>query len=233
MTTVNEAEGNVRPDCPPEVRITRSLLGYGMLAGPFYVVASVIEGIARPGFDFTRHDWSLLANGGVGWIHMLVLGLTGLMVIAAAVGFVRHLRARGRSGAAGWFLGVYGAGMVGAGIFIADPANGFPLGTPEGPDPTPSVHALLHLVFGGLGFIGLIVCCLIRARQFHKESERGWAVFSLATGVLFLAAFIGIASGGSATSVGVLAFTAAIILAWTWLLLVSRRMYRLAAPSVV
>lgn len=232
MSSTARPRLNGHVDCAPGTRITRSLLGYGMLAGPFYVLVSVVEGVVRPGFDFRRHDWSLLANGSLGWIHMLVLVLTGLMVAAAAVGFIRHLRGEGRSGAAGWFLAAYGAGMVGAGVFIADPANGFPLGTPEGPTVSPSVHGLLHLVFGGLGFLGLVICCLIRARQFHRDSARGWAVFSLATGVLFLAAFVGIASGGSASSLGVLTFTAAVLLAWTWLFLVSSREYRRAAtPS--
>jgi hypothetical membrane protein len=199
-----------------------------MLAGPFYVVISVTEGMVRPGFDFTRHSWSLLANGSVGWIHTAVLTLTGLMVVAAATGFVRQLRRERRSAAAGWFLAVYGVGMVGAGIFTADPADGFPLGTPAGPTVTPTVHGLLHLAIGGLGFLGLVICCLIRARQFHKDKARGWAVFSLLTGVLFLAAFVGIASGGSPTTGVVLAFTAAIVLAWTWLFLLSLRTYRQA-----
>ena len=91
---------------------------------------------------------------------------------------------------------------------------------------TTSLHGLLHLAFGGLGFIGLVVCCLIRARHFKKDDGGAWSVFSLATGVLFLAAFIGIASGGASTSVGVLAFTAAVLLAWTWLFLASLRDYR-------
>lgn len=210
--------------CAPGARVTRSLLGYGMLAGPFYVLASGVEGVVRPGFDFTRHEWSLLANGGFGWIHMLVLALTGLMVAAAAVGLVRHLHVEGRSGVAGWFLAGYGAGMVGGGIFSADPASGFPPGTPEGPPVDPTVSGLLHLVFGGLGFLAFVVCCLIRARQLQRDGARGWAVFSLATGVLFLAGFASVAAG----SVGVLTFTAAVLLAWTWLFLTSARAYRRA-----
>lgn len=225
MSTTARPESNGSVACAPGVRVTRSLLGYGMLAGPFYVLATAIEGVARPGFDFTRHEWSLLANGSFGWIHMLVLALTGLMVVAAAVGFVRCLRGEGRSGVAGWFLAGYGAGMVGGGIFSADPASGFPPGTPEGPPVDPSLSGMLHLVFGGLGFLAFVICCLIRARQLQKDGARGWAVFSLATGVLFLAGFGSVAAG----SFGVLTFTAAVLLAWTWLFLASARAYRRAA----
>jgi hypothetical protein len=66
----------------------------------------------------------------------------------------------------------------------------------------------------------------------YLVAARGWAVFSLVTGVFFLAAFASIASGGSSTGLGVLAFTAAIVLAWAWVFLVSFRMYRRAAIPI-
>src|SRR5882762_1623043 len=75
--------------CDPTKNVTRSLLGYGVLAGPFYVVVSLIQAFTRAGFDLTRHAWSLLANGGPGWIHTVNLLLSGLMVIAGAAGMRR------------------------------------------------------------------------------------------------------------------------------------------------
>ena len=220
-------------DCPPApVRVTKSLLGYGVIAGPFYVAASLAEALTRPGFSLAHNDWSLLANGALGWIHVLVLVLTGLMVGAAAAGVVRQRRAERVNAASGWFLGVYAAGLAGAGLFIADPADGFPVGTPSGPTVTPSWHGMLHIVFGGIGFLGLIMACLVLAWQFRGLRQPGWAFFSLITGVLFFAAFAGIATGGAASSAGVLAFTGAVILAWTWLALVSAHVYhRAAAPA--
>jgi hypothetical protein len=141
---------------------------------------------------------------------------------------VRQRRAERVNAASGWFLGVYAAGLVGAGLFIADPAEGFP----PGPTVTPSWHGMLHIVFGGIGFLGLITACLVLAWQFRGLRQLGWAFFSLVTGVLFLAAFAGIAIGGAASSPGVLAFTGAVILAWTWLALVSAYLYhRAAAPA--
>jgi FtsH-binding integral membrane protein len=223
---------NGRPaaDCPPApVRVTKSLLGYGVIAGPFYVVASLAEALTRAGFSLADDDWSLLANGTLGWIHVLVLVLAGLMVAAAAVGVTRQLRAERQNAASGWLLGVYAAGLVGAGFFVADPADGFPVGTPPGPAATPSWHATLHIVFGGVGFLGLITACLVLAWQFRGLRQLGWAIFSLATGVLFFAAFAGIATARTPGSAGVLAFTGAVILAWTWLALVSAHLYRRAS----
>jgi hypothetical protein len=224
--------GRPAADCPPEpVRVTKSLLGYGVLAGPFYVAASLIEALTRPGFTLVHDDWSLLATGARGWIHVLVLVLTGLMTGAAAAGVVRQLRAERLNTASGWFLGVYATGLAGAGFFVADPANGFPVGTPPGPTVTPSWHGMLHIVFGGAGFLGLIAACLVLAGQFRARRQLRWAVFSLVTGVLFFAAFAGIATGGAPGSAGVLAFTGAVILAWAWLALVSVHLYR-RAPAV-
>src|SRR5206468_3829604 len=57
--------------CTPQGRITRSLLGYGVLAGPFYIGVSLAQALVRDGFDLTRHEWSLLANGPGGWIQVL------------------------------------------------------------------------------------------------------------------------------------------------------------------
>ncbi|MBV9796060.1 MAG: DUF998 domain-containing protein [Actinobacteria bacterium] len=217
-------------DCPPAaVRVTKSLLGYGVLAGPFYVAASLAEALTRSGFSLAHDDWSLLADGSRGWIHVLVLVLTGLMTGAAAVGVVRQRRAERVNAASGWFLGVYAAGLVGAGFFVADPAQGFPVGTPPGPTVAPSWHGSLHIAFGGVGFLGLIAACLVLAWQFRRRRQLGWAFFALITGVLFFAAFAGIATGGASTSAAVLTFTAAVILAWTWLALVSVHLYRRAA----
>lgn len=228
MTTIT-ATGRV-DECAPETRITRSLLGYGILAGPCYVIASVVEGLTRPGFDFSRHDWSLLALGDRGWVHILVLVLTGLMVVAAAVGIARTERAAGRRAVAARLLAGYGIGLVGAGVFPADPAAGFPPGTPDTTTVTVSGHGMLHLLCGGLGFLCFVACCLVLARRFLREPARRWALFSALTGLVFLAAFGGVASSGGG-SASVLTFTAAVVLAWSWLCAVSLRAYRATAHS--
>jgi hypothetical protein len=114
-------------------------------------------------------------------------------------------------------------GLIGAGIFVADPALGFPPGTPEGPPSAISQHGLLHFVAGGLGFLGLISACFVFARRFAALQEPGWAAYSVATGVIFFTAFSAIASGTREPWI-VLAFTAAVVLAWLWLGLVSARL---------
>ena len=211
--------------CSPEGRITRSLLGYGVLAGPFYVLVSLAQALIREGFDLTRHDWSLLANGTGGCVQVANLVLTGLMVVAAAVGYRRALRGGVGQRWVPWLLGAYGIGMVGAGIFRADPMAGFPPRTPDGPPITFTAQGMLHMVCGGLGFMALILATFVLAKRFGREGRRRRAAFSIVTGVGFLGGFAGISSGSNTPTV-VLAFTAAVLLVWAWLGSTSAHLYR-------
>lgn len=212
-------------DCAPEQRITRSLLGYGVVAGPFYVVVSLAQAAVRDGFDLTRHDWSLLANGTGGWIQATNLILTGLMVVAAAVGYRRAL---GTGVGRRWvprLLAAYGVGMVGAGVFRTDPMAGFPAGTPDGPPVALSLPGTLHMVFGGVGFVALIIATFVLAKRFRREGRPGRAGGSTVTGVAFLAGFVGIASGSGSPAI-TFAFTAAVLLVWAWLSSTSVHLYQ-------
>jgi hypothetical protein len=214
--------------CSPAGRITRSLLGYGVLAGPFYICVSLAQALTREGFDLSRHEWSLLANGPGGWVQVLNLVLTGLMVVAAATGFRRSLR-DGRDGrAARWaprLLAVYGVSLVAAGAFRADPMNGFPVGTPDGLPVHPTLAGTLHMAAGGVGFLALVAATWLLASLFKRGGRRRLAAATRATGVLFLVSFAGIASGGTSPVVN-LAFTAAVVLTWAWLSLTSLQQYR-------
>jgi len=193
----------------------RALLLAGAVAGPLYLVVGLIEAFTRPGFDIRRHDLSLLANGDLGWIHMADLIVTGLLVVAGAVG-MRGALASGRGRTWGpLLLGVYGIGLIGAGFFVADPALGFPPGTPADAHNV-SWHGLMHFVSGGVGFLSLIAGCFVFARRFAGRRERGWAAYSIVTGVVFLLAFAGIATG-SGNGWTILGFWIGVVLAFSWI----------------
>ena len=213
--------------CTRDARVTRSLLGYGILAGPFYVGASLAQALVRDGFDLSRHEWSLLANGPGGWIQTLNLILTGLMVVAAAVGF-RRVLGGGRAGRwAPRLLAVYGVGLAGAGVFRADPMNGFPVGTPAGPPVQPTLHGTLHIASAGIGFLALVAATWLLAGRFREEGRRRQAAWTRITGVAFVVAFAAIASGAASPVVN-LAFTTAVVLTWVWLSVTSLQQYRTA-----
>ena len=217
--------GGDRDQCTAEGRVARSLLGYGIIAGPFYVAVSLAQAVTRDGFDLSRHEWSLLANGPGGWLQTTNLIVSGVMVALAAVGFHRVLPTGTGARWAPRLLAVYGAGLAAAGMFRADPMNGFPAGTPDGPPAHPSLHGTLHVAAAGVGFLALIAATWVLANRFRQDGHRRWSVFTRATGVLFLAAFAGIASGSSAPATN-LALTTAVVLTWVWLSLTSARLYR-------
>jgi len=227
-TTVLDRKTTSEAACSPAARVTRSLLGYGVIAGPLYVIAVLAQALLRPGFDLAHDDASLLSNGAFGWVQVTNFVVTGLMVVACAAG-VRRALAGGR--AATWgpiLLAVYGLGMIGAGLFAADPMNGFPAGAPAGRPDTITAHGMLHIAFAGIGFIALVAACFVIARRYSADGRRGRAVFSIVNGVCFLAAFAGVASG-SGSSIVVGAFWAALILAWSWLATLSVDLYRSAS----
>lgn len=207
---------------------TRSLLRSGVLVGPFYLTVGLAQALVRDGFDFARHPLSVLANGPGGWVQTANFVLSGLMVIAAAVGFRRALRPRGR--AAAWILGCYGAAMIAAAVFPADPVDGFPPGTPVGPPTTISTPGLLHFVFGSLGFLALALSCLATAYATWRRRETSIATLSLLSGLAVLGGFFGpfVVPG---FSLGMTGIWLAVVVGWAWLALVSAHLSR-ARPLV-
>ncbi|GAB2777448.1 DUF998 domain-containing protein [Amycolatopsis magusensis] len=178
-------------------RVTKSLLGYGVLAGPVYVVAALVQSAFRDGFDLTRHAWSQLAVGDFGWMQVTNLVVTGLMVLAFAAGLRRALRTGPAASWAPALIGVFGVSMVVAGAFPVDA-----LGTES-----MSTSALIHFAAGGIGFPCLAAGLLVLARRLSRE---GFARHALATRIiapLFLLSFVGMASG----ALGILAFVAGVV----------------------
>jgi hypothetical protein len=205
--------------------VTRSLLGYGVLAGPFYLAVGLVQAFIRDGFSFARHPLSVLANGPGGWVQTANFALTGLMVLAAAVGVARVLRPTLR--ATSWFLGAFGASMIVAAFFTADPVDGFPIGTPLGPPTSISAMGLVHLSAGVVGFIALGISGLVAARALSRRGVRSLARLSLASGLLVLITFFG---GGALSSgpIGILGIWLAVIIGWAWLATISVHLYRTA-----
>jgi hypothetical membrane protein len=230
ITMTGAALPGAASDTPPRpVRVTKSLLGYGVIAGPFYLLVSLAQALTRDGFDLTRHAWSLLANGELGWIQVANFTVTGAMLVAFAVGLHRAL-AGGRAGRwAPRLIGAFGVGMaLSALVFRADPAQGFPPGAPEQPEL--SWHGALHYPVAGIAFLCLVVACFLLASRFAAEGRRGWAAFSRVAGVVFLVGFAGLsASAGAAWSV--VSFIVALVVVFAWISAVAMHYYRRAGQD--
>jgi Protein of unknown function (DUF998) len=204
---------------------TRFLLRFGVLAGPFYLAVGLIQALLRDGFDLTRHPLSLLANGPGGWVQTANFVLSGLMVIAAAAGIVRVLGPKAR--AMSWFLSGFGAGMLVAAVFPADPVDGFPVGTPAGPPTSISTTGLVHFIAGTLGFTSLGVSCFVAAWAMRRRNAPALARLSFLCGLAVVLGFFGGAAFSSG-SAGILGIWFSVVVGWAWLAVMSLHLYRLS-----
>lgn len=165
---------------------TRTLLAGGLLAGPLFVAVGLAQAYTRDGFDLSRHPLSLLSNGELGWLQIANFVVAGLLILGFAVG-VRRATHPGRAGTWGpWLLRGFGAGLIAAGVFVADPAYGYPPGTPSGMPDQLSWHSVLHGVAAVGSFLSLVAACVVFARRFAGRRQRGWMWYSLTTGVVAL-----------------------------------------------
>ena len=193
------------------------LLACGAFAGPLFVAVVVIQALTRNGYDLAEHPLSLLTLGDLGWIQSATFVLGGVLVGAFAVGLRRALEDR----AARWmalFTGLFGLGLVAAGIFRPDPSLGFPPGAPSGTPEELSTSAILHGVGFAVAIGGLTLASLVFARRGVANGERGWAaysVFSAAT-ALVLAMWPG-ENGAS------IRYFVATLVAFTWTTAVALR----------
>jgi Protein of unknown function (DUF998) len=193
-------------------RTTRTLAGCGVVAGPLFIVASLAQMPARPGFHPARDAVSLLSIGHLGWIQVINFLVTGVLYIACATGMRRLVRTGpGRR----WIpalLYVCGAGIAGGGVFHPDPGDGFPPGTPAGASVVSSWHGVLHQVCGTSAFLALIVLCFVFGRRFARMGERPLAVGSRIAGALFAVALPAAGAPGGAIT---LCAGVAISMFWT------------------
>jgi Protein of unknown function (DUF998) len=197
-------------------RVTKSLLGYGVLAGAVFEASILIQGLTRHGFSIAHDDASLLSNGPLGWIQIVTFLLAGAMTIAFAVGAWRALAGRAGGKWGPRLIGLYGAGLMAAGLLRADPAVHV------------SWHGDGHLISASIGFIALIAACFVIARYFSREGRRGMAIYSRITGIVFGAGFAGVTTGSSSSAI-VLPFYAAVLGAFSWMAIVAVSLYRRVA----
>ncbi|PZG44476.1 DUF998 domain-containing protein [Spongiactinospora gelatinilytica] len=170
----------------PTRKPARNLLTCGVIAGPLFIVAFLIEGATRTGYDPMRHPVSSLALGDLGWTQTLNFLICGLLSLAFAVG-VR----RAQGGFWGPLLiGIWAVATVLAGVFTTDPISGYPAGTPALLTEYSGLPALLHDAVAIPGFAALIIAGLVIAVRFARRRKYGWAAYSAATAVVFATSLV-------------------------------------------
>ena len=175
---------------------TRALLTCIAVAGPMWAAVALVQAATRDGFDLTRHPLSALSNGSLGWLQITNFVIAGVLTIAGAAGLRRALPSK-------WLprlVAANGIGMVAAGIFVMDPADGFPTGTPAGMPTTMTWHSYAHMAAGTIAFIASIAACYVLARHFARSGRSLAAVASVVAGTALLAGNLWAISGGVAGS---------------------------------
>lgn len=159
----------------------------GVLAGPFFIALSLLQAFTREGFDWIRHPASLLSLGDLGFIQIANFVITGTLFIAFAVGLKRIVTdGIGRKWLSRLFTMV-GIAFILGGVFVADPAFGFPPGTPEGMPKTMSWHSLIHGFAPVIGSLAISAALLIFARRLWKQGRRS---ASIATILVVIVSFV-------------------------------------------
>lgn len=169
----------------PTARSTsaRPLLLAGAVAGPLFVAVALAQGYTRSGFDPARHPLSSLVFGDFGWLQTANFIVCGALTLAGAVGLRRAL-ASGRASTWGpRLLGLGGAALIVAGIFPADPINGYPVGTPD----TVTWHGVVHSIGPAVAGIAGLIAYVVFARRFAAANERGWLSWTIVAPIAILA----------------------------------------------
>jgi Protein of unknown function (DUF998) len=214
--------------------VTKALCLCGVVAGPLFSVAWIVEGATRVNYDPLRYPISSLSIGDAGWMQIATFIITGLLVLAFAIGLRSALRPSGSL----WgpaLVGLAGIGLIGAGIFVTDPLNGYPPGTPLIPTER-TIHGILHDLFGIPFFLGLPITGFVFARRFARRSQRGWAAYSAISGFAIFAVFFFARLSlrpGFEEMAGLFGLfqRIAVTIGWAWLTLLA--VYMLKAPLAI
>ena len=165
---------------------TKTLLQAGVVAGPIFTAVVVAQLLTRDGFDIMHQPISLLSLGAAGWVQIANFIVAGLLSCAFAAGLSRRLANGPGSTWGPRLIAVFGVGLIAGGVFIPDPALGYPAGTPDTVPDSFTWHAMIHAAAPPLAFTALVVAALVMARRFRAAGRRGWARYSSASGLVAL-----------------------------------------------
>lgn len=200
---------------PPRHTATTVARWCGIVAGPLFVAAFLVQGILKPDYNPLRHPVSALALGPLGAIQTANFLLTGVLVLAFAT--IALSRTHKPTAV---LIGLWGLGLIAAGIFVTDPVSGFPKGTPDA-IVEPTLTGSLHDGFSVAGFLCVIAAIFVTARRQWRQGDKRQAAASLVTGIA-TAAFFGLFAAAFSQTQGLVEYGGAfqrvcVILGFGWI----------------
>jgi hypothetical protein len=215
-------------------QITRLLLAGGVGGPPLFVAVLLLEGATRPGYNAWVQAGSALSLSRWGWVQMANFVVCGVLVFGFALGLRRLLAAGGRGSTWGpRLIAAFGLALVVAGVFVTDPAQGYPPGTPSGPAVATTWHGAIHAFAGLMVFAALLPsACYVMASYFANASGgRGWALYSIATGIVIWASFVDFIVAGARNGPAGFYERIAILAGWGWIAFLAFRYLPQTRPS--
>jgi len=141
--------------------MTRWLLRAGVIGPVVFVLGFVVIGLLRPDYDPGHHFISLLSLTDAGWQQIANFLVSGALIALGGIGMLWVLPSR----AVAVLVALAGIGMVLAGIFVTDPALGYPPGTPPGMPTDATATGFIHDLTAIPVLIGLPVANVLLARS--------------------------------------------------------------------
>jgi hypothetical protein len=211
---------------------TRWLLAGGVIGPVLFVLVFLVEGATRPGYSAWRNYVSSLSTGPGGWVQVVNFIVCGLLTLGFAIGLRRVVHSGKGSLGGPILLGIFGLGLIVAGVFVTDPSLGYPPGA-QGHGPQ-TLHGTIHGLAGLIVFTSLSAACFVLARRFAgNPSWPGWALYSVAIGLVVASFFVASTVMSVLDETGVIPNAPtgffqriAIIAGWTWLAALAWRLLR-------
>ncbi len=154
----------------------------GVISGPLFILTFIIEGVMRKHYSQLHNPVSLLALGSFGWVQVVNFLITGLLVLVFANGMWRHYRTSRAMSISASLIAILAFGIIGAGVFTTDGSSvqyhGLLAQTWHLSD-----EGILHRFFAGSTFFLLPASSFVMACQFCKWEEKGWAIYSVISGI--------------------------------------------------
>ncbi|HEX8730000.1 MAG TPA: DUF998 domain-containing protein [Ktedonobacterales bacterium] len=211
---------------------TRILIACGAIGPVLFIVAFILEGATRPGYSAWHNFVSDLSESSLGWMQIANFLVCGALVFCFALG-LRQVISSGKGVVWGpLLLGAFGLSLIVAGVFVTDPSLGYyPPGSPAG---LQTLHGTIHGTTAPVVFGLLTAAIFVFARRFASDPAwRGWAVYSIITGIVCAISFIACLAVAVLDEHGVLANAPsglleriAIISGWGWIALLAIRLLR-------
>jgi hypothetical protein len=167
------------------MEVHQLLLWGGVIAGPLFILVFIIESVLRKGYSAMRQPVSALSIGPRGWVQQANFFSSSFLLLACAFGLTSVLQSYGGSLWAPLLIGIYGAGLFAAGMFVTDVGG------------VRSRAGILHDLSSIFVFGSLFAACFVFAHLFASVSASGWEWYSIVTGVLYFCGFVLFARGFS------------------------------------